>query len=114
MKHLGKPYALNAKGPDVFDCSGFSRYVFGRFGYSLPRASYNQAKMGSAVSRQGLQAGDLVFFKNTWRNNGDIDHVAIYIGNNQVIHAITSGVKINKLTGYWLDHYATARRVLTP
>lgn len=114
LKHLGKPYVLGANGPNAFDCSGFTRYVYGRFGFRLPRASYSQATVGTAVSRQNLQIGDLVFFRNTWRSNGQVDHVAIYIGDNQIVHSITSGVRVNSLTGYWLDHYAGARRLLVP
>ncbi len=112
-KHLGVPYKLGATGLDYFDCSGYTRYVFGKFGYSLPRASYNQATAGTYVSMDELKKGDLIFFKNTWRNNGQIDHVAIYMGNGKIIHAITStGVTVSSFKGYWVDHYATARRIL--
>ena len=106
----GKPYKLGATGPNVFDCSGFVRYVFGQVGISLPRSSTSQSQAGTAVSRDQLKPGDLVFFKNTWRNNGQIDHVAVYLGDGQIVHAITSGVRTNRLSGYWLDHYASARR----
>lgn len=112
LRHLGKPYKLGATGPNVFDCSGFVRYVFGQVGISLPRSSTSQSQAGTAVSRDQLKPGDLVFFKNTWRNNGQIDHVAVYLGDGQIVHAITSGVRTNRLSGYWLDHYASARRVL--
>lgn len=112
-KYLGTPYKLGAEGPDYFDCSGFTQYVFDKFGYDLPRASYSQATAGTYVKMDALQKGDLVFFKNTWRNDGRVDHVAIYIGDGKIIHAITSpGVTISNFTGYWVDHYATARRIL--
>jgi cell wall-associated NlpC family hydrolase len=114
QQQIGKRYVLGSNGPNTFDCSGLTRYVFGRYGYNLPRASYSQATTGAAVAFQNLEKGDLVFFRNTWRNNGAVDHVAIYIGEGKIVHAITSGVKTNTLSGYWLDHYAGARRVLKP
>ncbi len=114
LKHVGKPYRLGANGPSVFDCSGLTSYVFRQFGYILPRASYSQAKVGQAVSYNQLQPGDLVFFKNTWRNDGRVDHVAIYMGDGRIVHAIRSGVTTSSLRGYWLDHYAGARRILDP
>ncbi len=114
QEQLGKRYLLGATGPDAFDCSGLTAFVFRQYGYKLPRASYSQATVGTAVSLQDLKKGDLVFFRNTWRNNGSIDHVAIYIGEGKIVHAITSGVTNSALGGYWLDHYAGARRVLKP
>lgn len=114
LQQLGKRYALGATGPNSFDCSGLTYYAYGKYGYKLPRASYSQAKVGTAVSLENLQKGDLVFFRNTWRNNGAVDHVAIYIGDGKIVHAITSGVTTSSLKGYWLDHYAGARRILNP
>lgn len=114
QQQIGKRYALGANGPNTFDCSGLTRYVFASYGYNLPRASYSQATVGTNVAYQNLQKGDLVFFRNTWRNNGAVDHVAIYIGEGKIVHAITSGVRTNTLSGYWLDHYAGARRVIKP
>lgn len=112
LAQLGKRYALGASGPAAFDCSGLTLAVFARQGYKLPRASYNQAKVGQAVRLQDLKKGDLVFFRNTWRNNGSIDHVAIYIGGGKIVHAIRAGVSTSNLTGYWLEHFAGARRII--
>lgn len=114
QEQLGKRYLLGASGPDAFDCSGLTSFVFKKYGYQLPRASYNQATAGTAISLQDLEKGDLVFFRNTWRNNGTIDHVAIYIGEGKIVHAIRAGVTNSTLKGYWLDHYAGARRILKP
>lgn len=114
QQQLGKRYLLGASGPNTFDCSGLTSFVFKQYGYKLPRASYNQATVGAAVSLQDLEKGDLVFFRNTWRNNGSIDHVAIYIGEGKIVHAITAGVTNSTLKGYWLDHYAGARRIIKP
>lgn len=112
LLHLEKPYVLGADGPNAFDCSGFTQYVYAKFGHKLPRASYSQATFGSSVGFDQLQKGDLVFFKNTWRNDGRVDHVAIYMGDGKIVHAITSGVQVSTLKGYWVDHFSNARRVL--
>lgn len=113
LTHVGKPYQLGASGPQAFDCSGLISSVYDQFGYKLPRASYNQATVGKTVAMQDLEKGDLVFFRNTWRNNGSIDHVAIYIGNGKIVHAITNGVTTSSLQGYWVDRYAGAKRILS-
>lgn len=91
------------------DCSGFTQWVFKQHGVDITRTTQTQVKQGKWVSRNNLQAGDLVFF-NTSRANG---HVGIYIGNNQVIHASTSGkkVQVNSLS-YFGNSYSQARRIL--
>lgn len=92
---LGNPYVWGGtsltKGAD---CSGFVLSVFKKFGVSLPHHSGSQAKYGTKISASELQPGDLVFYAN---NSGVIYHVAIYIGNGQVIHASSpsTGIKIN-------------------
>jgi cell wall-associated NlpC family hydrolase len=114
LRELGKPYRLGAEGPDYYDCSGLTQTIYGQFGIKLPRTSYNQATVGVNVGWDELLPGDLVFFHDTWRDNGSIDHVAIYIGDGQVVHAIGSGVTVSNLTSYWVSHFAVARRVVEP
>jgi cell wall-associated NlpC family hydrolase len=95
------------------DCSGFVKLVFERIhGYALPRSSKQQATAGTYVAKSNLKPGDLVFFDTT--GDGVINHVGIYIGNGEFIHAAPSNkVGINNLdTGYWKNHYVTARRIL--
>ncbi|WMJ79979.1 NlpC/P60 family protein [Clostridium sp. MB40-C1] len=103
----GCKYVWEATGPDTFDCSGFTQYVFAHFGIRIPRVSRDQAGAGSYVDRGNLQPGDLVFF-----GKGRIHHVGIYVGNDCYIHAPKTGdvVKISSLSGR--SDYATARRVL--
>lgn len=105
---LGTPYVWAANGPNSFDCSGFTRYVYAHFGVNLPRVSRDQAQVGTPVSRQNLQPGDLVFFK---RGGAPVHHVGIYVGNGSYIHAPRTGdvVKISALSGR--SDYAWARRV---
>ena len=108
---IGKPYVYGGNGPNSFDCSGFVKYVYSHFGINLTRTSYSQVNEGYYVSKDNLQAGDLVFFKS----GGSINHVGIYIADGVMIHASSPGdyVKYDSITsGYYNNHYYTARRVL--
>jgi len=116
MQHLGKPYVWGGTGPNSFDCSGLVQYVFRQAGKELPRTADQQFNVGTPVSRDQLQPGDLVFFKDTYKNNypNRITHVGIYIGNDRFIHAANpdQGVIISSLSeSYWAQHYAGAKRV---
>ena len=106
---LWRPYVYGANGPNAFDCSGFTSYVYRHFGVSLPRTARSQFSAGSAVSRDNLAPGDLVFFNTV----GYLGHVGLYIGGGDFIHAASSGrVKISSLNeGYYRTRYAGARRV---
>ncbi len=115
-KHLGKDYVWGAEGPNTFDCSGFTQYVFKKSaGVSIPRVSRDQAKFGQLVSRNNLQKGDLIFFDTDGStNNGYVSHVGIYMGNGEFIHASSSAdeVVISKFSGYYSERFVNARRVL--
>jgi cell wall-associated NlpC family hydrolase len=91
---LGTKYVWAANGPDCFDCSGFTKYVFNENGITLPRYSGHQAKVGIKVSYDELQKGDLVFFDTEHKFRGKVNHVGIYIGNNKFIHASSAGKKV--------------------
>lgn len=86
MRYLGVPYRYGASGPDAFDCSGFTSYVYRQVGVSLPHSSRAQYGCGERVSRDNLQPGDLVFF-----GLSRIHHVGIYVGNGSYIHAPSTG-----------------------
>lgn len=87
-RYLGRRYVWGATGPSKFDCSGFTQYVLRKSkGVRIPRVSRQQAYYGKYVSRRNLRAGDLVFFDTSRRRRGYVNHVGIYIGNNQFIHA---------------------------
>ncbi|OPJ62046.1 C40 family peptidase [Clostridium chromiireducens] len=110
-KFLGKPYVYGAAGPNAFDCSGLTQFIYNKFGVNISRTTYTQVNEGIKVNRNELRAGDLVFF-NT---EGSISHVGIYIGNGEFIHAPRSGkpVMVSSLSdGYYSQRYATARRIL--
>ena len=110
-QYLGSKYTYGGSSPSTgFDCSGFTSYVFKQHGISLNRTAAAQYSNGVAVSRANLQPGDLVMF-----GKSGINHVAIYIGGGQIIHASTpsTGVRIDSLsTGYYNNNYVGARRVL--
>ena len=113
---LGKPYVWGAQGPNSFDCSGFTYYVFkNKAGIILPRTSSAQSKYGTYVSRNNLRAGDLVFFDTNGANNRQVSHVGLYIGNGQMIHASYSQKKIvidNFNSSYFKRTFVNGRRVL--
>lgn len=112
LKYLGTPYYFGARSGDTrrFDCSSFTQYVYYLNGIKLPRTSRQQAQVGKYVRSSQLQKGDLVFFSTS--RNGRIDHVAIYMGNNQLLHALPKpGVTVTKVNSYWKNTYVGARRV---
>jgi peptidoglycan DL-endopeptidase CwlO len=106
MRYLGVPYRWGGASPSGFDCSGFIMYVYAQVGVSLPHYTGAQYAMGSPVSRDQLEAGDLVFF------NG-LGHAGIYVGGGNFIHAPHTGdvVKISSMTGWYASTYVGARRL---
>ena len=112
---LGTPYRYAANGPDRFDCSGFTSYIYKHADITLPRSSRDQFSVGKPIKdTQDIQAGDLVFFAR----NGRIFHVGIAIESQgshfTFIHASTSnGVIISDSDEtYWKPKYYGAKRVL--
>ncbi len=91
---IGTKYVWAANGPDCFDCSGFTKYVYKKNGITIPRYSGHQAKVGIKVSFNELQKGDLVFFDTEHKFRGKVNHVGIYIGNNKFIHASSAKKKV--------------------
>ena len=110
-KYIGVPYLWGGTTTKGFDCSGFVQYVFRLHGIQLPRTSSQQYQTGKSVSKANLQPGDLVFFATSF---GSVNHLGIYIGNDQFIHSGSStGVTITSLSNsYWSARYVGAKRVL--
>ena len=110
---LGTPYVYGGNGPNCFDCSGFTKYVYAHFGVTLNRTATDQLANGTAVSKSQLQPGDLVFFRaNTTK---PVSHVGIYIGGGQFIHASTNtySVQIDNLdSGYYSRVYVYGRHIM--
>ena len=94
-RYLGAPYVWAASGPNSFDCSGLTMFVYRQVGVSLPHSSRAQINCGQRVSRGNLQPGDLVFF------GSPIHHVGIYVGGGMYLHAPRTGdvVKISSMGG---------------
>ncbi|MCU6797256.1 NlpC/P60 family protein [Paenibacillus sp. WQ 127069] len=99
-----------------FDCSTFTRYIYGRYGISLGRTARAQAAGGTSVSRKQLRKGDLLFFyvPGRFRSNKTVGHVAIYMGNNRIVHSSPepeNGVQITNINKpYWKETFLEAKR----
>ena len=109
VKYIGGKYVWGGNNLSTgVDCSGFTQAVYKNFGVTLNRVSKEQAKQGVAVSSANKKVGDLVFYANS---SGVIDHVAIYIGNNQIVHAASSKSGI-KISNWNYRDYKAIRNVL--
>ncbi|WP_461200846.1 C40 family peptidase [Anoxybacillus sp. TBDG-1] len=110
-KYVGVPYQFGGSSEKGFDCSGFTRHVMSGLGVTLARTTAEQYKQGSAVKKEDLRVGDLVFFE-TYKKGPS--HAGIYIGDNQFIHASSSkGIIVTSLDdSYYKKRYIGARRVL--
>lgn len=103
--YLGVRYLWGGDTPRAFDCSGFTRYVFARYGITLPRTAHEQAGVGDAPFPGDLRPGDLLFFSG----GQGAQHIAIYVGGDTIIHASSSAkrVKLDLIRphgGAWAKH----------
>ena len=109
---VGYSYVYGGSKPATgFDCSGLMYYCLTQYGYSMKRTANDQMSQGTAVSRDQLQVGDLVFFGSGSYAN----HVGMYIGDGNFVHASTpsTGVRINSLNEtYYVNRYIGARRII--
>jgi len=113
LKFLGVRYRFGGSDPKTgFDCSGLVTYAAEHsLGLKLPRRAADLAQQGKSVKRHELEVGDLVFFNTLGRR---YSHVGIYVGDNQFVHAPTTGsrVRVERLnTRYWAQRYTGARRL---
>jgi cell wall-associated NlpC family hydrolase len=108
----GVPYRNGGADPNGFDCSGFTQYVFAKYGLSLPREVREQYRVGKSVKAEDLAPGDILFF--TTSDPGP-SHVAIALGGDQFVHAPSSTgvVRVEHLSSsYWSPRYLGARRIV--
>lgn len=108
-KHLGKKYQYAGKGPNRFDCSGFTGYVFRQFGYELAASSASQYLQGDKTSVEDAQKGDLIFFKGSNAKSKSVGHVGIIYdvqpdGKNTTLRFIHASVS----SGITIDNYPAA------
>lgn len=120
-KYLGRPYIYAAKGPEAFDCSGYTSYVMRLFGVEISTGSRYQARQGQHVDLKKTKVGDLLFFSR-YGKGGGVTHVGLIIKNGPegitVIHANgpSRGIMIENVTksSYWKNKILFARNVLDP
>ena len=115
MKYVGYPYVWATRGPDTFDCSGFTYWVTkGTLKQDIGAGTWNQSVVGRPVAYGDLRPGDLVFFQNTF--TWGLSHVGIYIGDGKMISAMNEeiGVAISDITSdYFASRWYGARRITT-
>ena len=96
LQFVGNRYVWGGNDPHTgADCSGFVKYVYSHVaGITLPRTSREQARQGTPIKSSQMRPGDLIFYAN---GGGTVNHVAMYIGNGQIVHAASrrSGIKIS-------------------
>lgn len=103
LAEVGKPYVWAAAGPDAFDCSGLTMWAWGKAGVSLPHNAGEQYTATTRVSQAGLQPGDLVFYYHP------IEHVAMYIGNDQMVEAPHTGALVRVVPLRTADYAGAGR-----
>jgi cell wall-associated NlpC family hydrolase len=108
---LGAKYIYGQTNSRQTDCSGFTQQVFKEVGISLPRSAAAQSKVGSTVDIENLEAGDLLFYK-TYKK--EPSHVAIYVGDGQIIHASYKNKRVQYDTmdkAYYKKRFIYAKRL---
>ena len=112
---LGCSYVLGGKNPTTgFDCSGFTKYVYSNFGYTLGNTAATQNSLGTEIARENMQPGDLILFYDD--SNTKIGHTGIYLGEGSFIHAANPqrGVVTDNLNtnSYYNTRFITAKRIV--
>ncbi|MGS0679351.1 C40 family peptidase [Lactobacillus johnsonii] len=100
QSQIGKPYVWGATGPNAYDCSGLVQYAYSQAGKNVGRTTYQQAGAGQHIAVSQAQAGDILMW-------GDY-HDAIYVGNNQYVHAPQPGQNVTQasISSYFMPDYA--------
>lgn len=111
LGQVGRPYQYGGTSPDGFDCSGLVQYVYAQVGLKLPRTTREQHAYGRTVRLEDAEPGDLLFYSF---NGSGIDHVAVYLGDDEAVHAPANGrtvIVASVHLRYWQDHFVDAVRV---
>lgn len=108
----GSEYEWGATGPNEFDCSGLTSWAYRQAGVNIPRTSRQQWTVGTPVSRDALQPGDLLFYDDGTGNPGAIHHVGMYVGDGRMVDAPTEGKLVDVRSTESDGHYIGARRIV--
>lgn len=100
---VGAPYVYGAAGPNAFDCSGFTSWVYSQAGISIPRTSQAQASAGQRIPLDQIQPGDIVVYY------GAASHVAIYAGDGMMIDALNSGIPVGERPLHYMPIHSVVR-----
>ncbi len=114
LSFRGIPYRNGGSDPAGFDCSGFTQYVYARYGVTLAREVREQFRQGTPVDMRDLAPGDLLFFSTT---DPGVSHVGILVGGDEFVHAPSSTgvVRVEHLgASYWTPRFVGARRMAVP
>ena len=103
VQQVGVPYRYGGQAPSGFDCSGLVHYAYLRAGKAVPRTTSQLWQHTEAVTRSELRRGDLLFFAI----DGKMQHVGMYIGNEQFVHAPSSGKQVQVASLDW-EYYDDA------
>jgi hypothetical protein len=107
----GTPYVWAEEGPNKFDCSGFTYYLYGSMGIEIPRVAREQARRGKRIGINQLQYGDLIFFATSRRSSRRITHVGMYLGDGWFTHASTVKNEVIYSNLYSSPYYKKRLRV---
>ena len=109
---IGRPYKFTGDTPAGFDCSGLVRYSYLTAGMDLPHGTKSLMNITRSVGLRNARKGDLLFFVQEGKK---YSHVGIYVGNDQFVHAPSTGGKVRRdsiTDPYWKKHYLDTRRFL--
>jgi cell wall-associated NlpC family hydrolase len=104
LAQRGDPYRYGADGPSAFDCSGLTKFSYGRVGRNIPRTTDQQKARLRAIARSAKRPGDIVLFVK----GGDAYHAGVYIGKGRIVHASRSGTPV-KVDRIWTSSYVVRR-----
>jgi hypothetical protein len=110
---IGRPYVWGAEGPNAFDCSGLTQFVFREFSIDLPRRAISQSQVGDPTGRR-LRRGDLVFFSSDSRRSL-ATHMGIYEGRGRMIEASKRYGRVRRSNlddAYWAERFMFGRRIV--
>jgi cell wall-associated NlpC family hydrolase len=113
LGQVGRPYRYGGDDPEGFDCSGLVEYVYAQAGVKVPRDTTNQRGAGSHIGMSEALPGDLLFYR--FPNSESSLHVAIYLGDGQMVHSPASGRQVSVMRvdqRPWSDWFIGAVRII--